>query len=108
MLRGVVALLHEPSTQPCKLGVADRSRLLQAVKLLDFICGAEANHTPKFIACLLCALHIAIRHALSLEDQIGKHSDERKHYPADYPNCLAPPRDIAASKQISGNSNKQP
>ena len=40
------------------------------IELLDFICNAETNHAPELITRLLSLLHIALRHASSLKDQI--------------------------------------
>src|SRR5262249_48673632 len=69
---GIHSLGYEPGAQSCKFGVADRSCLFKAFELFDFICGAKANHTPKLITRLLSLLHIALCHASSLKDQIGK------------------------------------
>src|SRR5262249_45272312 len=84
------ALLHEPSAQSCKFGVADRPCLFQPTELFDFICDAETNCAPEFVSRLPGLLHVTLRHAFSLKDQICQHEDERKYDPSDHPYCLDP------------------
>src|SRR6516165_2600363 len=106
--RSRVALLHKPSAQPCKFGIADRSCLFQPTELVDFICDAETNRAPEFIARLPSLLRVTLRHAPSLKDQVYKHEEERKYDPPYHPTCLDPAGDVVASEQIGSNSNEQP
>ena len=62
---GAPSLLHEPGAQSCKFGIADRSCLFQPVQFFDFVCGAETNHAPEFVARLISLLDITFRHASS-------------------------------------------
>jgi len=82
--------LDKPGAQSCEFGVADRSCLFQPIQFFYFICGAETNHAPEFITRCLSLLNIAFRHASSLKDQICKHGDVWKYYPAYYPDCFNP------------------
>src|SRR5215475_15542762 len=84
------ALLHEPSAQSCKFGVANRPSLFQPTELFNFICDAETNCAPEFVSCLLSSLHVTLRHASSLKDQVCKHENKWKYYPSYHPYCLDP------------------
>src|SRR5262249_22717502 len=66
------SLGYEPRAQSRKFGVADRTCLFKPFELFDLICGAEANHAPKLVTRQLSLLRIAVCHASSLKDQIGK------------------------------------
>jgi len=76
---GAAAVSREPLDQlraQTRIFVGgDGSRFLEAVELLDLVRDAEADHPSKFVACLLSLLDGAVRHASSLEDQIGEHTD---------------------------------
>src|SRR5215471_20803775 len=101
-----IGLLHQPSAQSCKFGIADRPCLFQPTELIDFIRGAETNDLPELIALLLCLLHVTLRHASSLKDEVCKHDNEWKYYPSNHPCCLGPAGDIVATEQIGSNSNE--
>src|SRR5215831_17359459 len=92
------ALLHEPSAQSCKFSVADRPCLFQPAELFDFVCDAETGYAPEFIARLPSLLHVTLRHASSLKDQVCKHDNEWKCYPSNHPCCLDPTRDVVATE----------
>src|SRR5215467_8804367 len=84
-------LLREAGAQSCKFGVADRTCLFQPIQFFYFICDAETDHAPEFITGRLSLLDIAFRHASSLKNQICKHGDVWKYYPAYYPVALIQP-----------------
>jgi NAD(P)-dependent dehydrogenase (short-subunit alcohol dehydrogenase family) len=44
-----------------------------------WICGAKANRAPELLARRLRLLKIALCHASSLKDQVGKHADVGSH-----------------------------
>src|SRR5262245_9246278 len=93
-----IALLHKPSAQSCKFGVANRPCLFQPTEFFNFICDAETNCAPDFVACLPSLLHVTLRHASSLKDQVCKHEHEWKYYPSYHPYCLDPAGDVVASE----------
>ena len=88
--RKQAALLHEPSAQAGKFVIADRPCFLQPIKLVDFICDAEADNAPQLIARLLGLLRIALGHPFSLKDQIRKHGKIWEHNRRDHPDRLGP------------------
>jgi hypothetical protein len=91
-----------------KFGVADRARFFQPIELFDFIRGTKANRAPKRLTRLLGLLHTAFRQAPSLRDQIRKDTDIRDQDQDDYPDCLAPARNVVASEKVARNRNEQP
>ena len=93
-----VALLQKSSPLSRKFGVADRPCLFQPTELFNFICDAETNYAPEFIARLPSLLRVTFRHASSLKDQIRKHDNVWKYYPSYHPHCLDPAGDVVASE----------
>jgi hypothetical protein len=104
----MVGLLRKLCAQPCKLGVADGSRLLQPIEFFDLVGNTETNNAPEIIARLLDLLHVALSHASSLKDQIRKYAKVGKHDPGYYPERLDPAGNIVSPEQIGGNGDQQP
>src|SRR5215468_3974131 len=93
------ALLHKPSAQSCKFGVANRLPCpFQPTELFNFICDAETNCARDFVACLPSLLHVTLRHASSLKDQVWQHEHGWKYHPSYHPYCLDPAGDVVASE----------
>jgi hypothetical protein len=72
--------------------------LLQPIEFFDLIGNTEANNAPEFIARLLGLLDVALSHASSLKDQIGKHAKVRNHDPGYYPKRLDPAGNVVSSE----------
>ena len=76
-----IMALDQPRAQPRIFLNGERSRLLELVELLDLIGNTEPDNTSKFVAGLLTLLDRAVRHASSLEDEVGEHADVGSHNP---------------------------
>src|SRR5215467_10930119 len=88
--------------------LVDRSRLLEAIELLNLISDAVSNDTPKLIACLLRIQSISLGHASRLEDHVGEHAKVRNQDQHDHPKRFAPAGNVMTPEQVAEDGDEQP
>ena len=101
-------LRNQLGAEPRKLLIGDRCRLLEPIKLFDFVGNAEADRTAQLFPRLLRLLTVSLRHAPRLGDQVSEYAQVGKHNQTYHPYRLDPTGYVTTPEQVAKDCDEQP